>query len=94
MKENLSMVIGEDESGTYFTYADMYPEEAIEKYLNEGGIPMLDYGYSIFGQVIEGMDVVDKIAAVEVTGANAPDDGTPVEDVIIESIVITPYAGK
>jgi cyclophilin family peptidyl-prolyl cis-trans isomerase len=44
-------------------------------------------GYAVFGTVIEGMDVVDSIAAVE-TGMRPPfpEPATPVEDVVIRSI--------
>jgi cyclophilin family peptidyl-prolyl cis-trans isomerase len=42
-------------------------------------------GYAVFGKVIEGMDVVDKIAAVE-TGSRDGMDDVPVKDVIIKSI--------
>jgi len=40
------------------------------------------YGYAVFGRVTEGMDVVDKIAAVK-TGRRKGHDDVPVEDVIV-----------
>lgn len=60
-----------------------YPEEIIEAY-GQGGTPWLDFRHSVFGQVIEGMDVVDAIANVQ----RGPQD-RPVHDVVIESIEIT-----
>lgn len=42
-----------------------YTEAQIQTYVKEGGAPHLDGGYTVFGEVIEGMDVVDKIAAVQ-----------------------------
>ncbi|MBY5020681.1 peptidylprolyl isomerase [Streptococcus suis] len=59
-----------------------YPGKIIEAYKN-GGNPSLDGGYTVFGQVIEGMDIVDKIAAVE-TDSN----DKPTSDVTINSIEI------
>lgn len=43
-----------------------------EKYLKDGGVPFLDQNYTVFGEVISGMDVVDKIAAVERGVADRP----------------------
>ena len=36
-----------------------------DAYTNEGGVPFLDYEYTVFGQVIEGLEVIDKIAKVQ-----------------------------
>lgn len=43
-----------------------------------------DYGYAVFGQVTEGMDVIDKIAAVK-TGRKKGYQDAPLEDVVIHS---------
>ncbi|RAZ66621.1 peptidylprolyl isomerase [Planococcus maitriensis] len=60
-----------------------YPEEITAAYEEMGGTPWLDGLHTVFGQVDEGMDVVDQIAAVE-KGQN----DKPLEDVVIESIDI------
>ena len=52
-------------------------------FLNFSSETMQGYGYCAFGQVTEGMDVVDAIVAVE-TGRRGPHADVPVEDVIIE----------
>jgi len=64
------------------------PQKVIDKYLEVGGHPNLDGRYTIFGQVIEGMEVVDIIANVPVNAKYKP-----AEDVIVESITISEYKG-
>ncbi|AUB52522.1 peptidylprolyl isomerase [Enterococcus mundtii] len=61
---------------------DDYPQAIIDAYKN-GGYPSLDGEYTVFGQVVEGMDVVDAIAAVETDSSDKP-----TEDVKIEKINI------
>jgi peptidylprolyl isomerase len=48
------------------------PENQREIYKTIGGVPRLDGTYTVFGEVIEGLDVVDKIAAVETDAADKP----------------------
>lgn len=47
-------------------------EEQIEAYTTIGGYPSLDGDYTVFGEVVEGLGVLDKIAAVEVDRNNRP----------------------
>jgi peptidyl-prolyl cis-trans isomerase B (cyclophilin B) len=49
-----------------------YTPEQIEVYQTLGGTPFLDTQYTVFGEVIEGMDVIDKIAAVKTGAQNRP----------------------
>lgn len=53
-----------------------YSDAQIKLYGEIGGTPALDMDYTVFGEIIEGLEVVDKIAAVQ----TAPGD-RPVEDV-------------
>lgn len=49
-----------------------YTQEQIDEYVKNGGAPHLDGAYTVFGEVLEGMEVVDKIAAVERNAADRP----------------------
>lgn len=53
-----------------------YTPEQVKDYATIGGTPHLDGAYTVFGEVVEGLEVVDKIAAVQ----TAPGD-KPLQDV-------------
>ena len=60
--------------------------EVISAYQTAGGAPYLDYTDTVFGQVYEGMDVVDAIARTGVDEAQRP-----TEPITINSVTITKY---
>ena len=49
-----------------------FTEEQIKTYSTIGGTPHLDLSYSVFGEVIEGLDIIDKIAAQKTDSNNRP----------------------
>lgn len=59
------------------------PAEQRDVYTTLGGTPFLDGEYTVFGEVIEGMEVVDKIAAVK-----CDKNDRPLEDVRIEKVIV------
>lgn len=65
--------------------------DAAEKYKKVGGLYQIDGGYTVFGQVYEGFDVIDKINAVDVTTNASGEKSMPIQDVIISSVTIETY---
>ena len=63
----------------------MVTPEMRDAYTSVGGAPHLDGDYTVFGEVIEGMDTIDKIEKVETDGADRPK-----EDVRIISMKVLP----
>ena len=63
-------------------------DEMKERYEKVGGYPFLDGGYTVFGQVVEGFDVIDSISAVDVVENSSGEKSLPIEDIIIESVTI------
>ena len=60
-----------------------WPEEIVEEYAKIGGTPWLDHRHTVFGRVVEGMDVVLEIEGVKRNGQDRP-----LEDVVIESMEV------
>lgn len=66
---------------------DNYPKKIIDAY-KKGGNPNLDGSYTVFGQVLSGMDVVDNIANAKVKKSANGEDSTPVNPIKIKSITV------
>lgn len=59
----------------------IFSNSARNMYTSLGGYPMLDNQYTIFGELVDGFDVLDRISAVQTDGSDRP-----VEDITILSI--------
>jgi cyclophilin family peptidyl-prolyl cis-trans isomerase len=51
-------------------------------------VPGMPKNYTIFGKVVKGLDVVDSIAAVDITPQMGPSDGKPKVDVVIKKVTV------
>ena len=70
-----------DSVETYRLNGRKIPAEQREVYKTIGGAPHLDQTYTVFGEVVNGLDVVDKIASVQTS--RGQDRDRPIEDVKI-----------
>lgn len=62
------------------------PVDQREYYKKYGGTPQLDQSYTVFGQVVEGLDVIDKIAGLKTDG-----NDRPLEDVAMKIRVVKKF---
>lgn len=63
------------------------PAEALDAYAAQGGLPYLDNTDTVFGQVYEGMEVVDAIAA-----ARTDENGRPEEEIELIRVTLSTYS--
>lgn len=49
-----------------------FPQEVRKSYYNNGGTPWLDGGYTVFGEVVKGLNIVDKIQSVPINDLDRP----------------------
>ncbi len=66
--------------------AQGWRQEIVDAYAAAGGAPYLDYTDTVFGQVYEGMEVVDAIG-----GAAVDETGVPAEPITIRSVTLETY---
>jgi len=72
--------------------AQWYINLANNTALDHRGYSPEDFGYAVFGRVLDGMDVVDKIAATP-TAMNGPHDDVPVTPVVIQKVIVKGAGG-
>ncbi len=66
------------------------PEELLTAFVEKGSVAHFAGCYTVFGQTIEGFDVIEKICTAEIDENTA----RPVEELVIESIEITEYKSE
>ncbi|MDO4566979.1 MAG: peptidylprolyl isomerase [Oscillospiraceae bacterium] len=64
-----------------------YSEEVVSAYESEGGQPGLDYKYTVFGQVYEGLEVLEKINKVNTDASDKPR-----REITLISLTISSYS--
>lgn len=88
----LDMHLNEVKSSQYTLDFTKYATDEIKaRYAEKGGYPWLDGGYTVFGQVYEGFDVIDAIADAEVVTNAGSEKSEPKEDIIIKTITVSTF---
>lgn len=82
-------VYSEDELAALEGNGYTFTEQQKKIYSTAGGAPWLDGGYTVFGQVFDGLDVVFDISKVD-----TDDNDKPTKDVIIETMTVEEYSGE
>lgn len=49
-----------------------FPTEVVDAYMKRGGTPWLDFRHTVFGQVVVGLDILEKLSAVETDAMDRP----------------------
>ena len=64
--------------------APTFTPEQVEAYTTLGGTPFLDGGYTVFGEVIEGLDIVERIQSTETQPNDRPKSDIAMEVTVVE----------
>lgn len=75
----IDLLVAKDSSISLFKFSD----EQRKEYTTNGGAPFLDGDYTVFGEVIEGLNVIDSIASVE-----TDQNDRPLSDVIMKMKIV------
>lgn len=84
----------EAERDSYAAELAAMDPELRQRYEERGGVTYLDGGYTVFGQVYEGFDVIQSISNVEVEAADGSIDSVPtkpVETLVIKSVTVSKF---
>jgi cyclophilin family peptidyl-prolyl cis-trans isomerase len=87
--------LSEEEMQQWYDGGYRFDDETMKKYVEVGGQPYLDQGifagkgkgYTVFGQVFEGQDVIEAVSKVQTASDK------PIQPVIIESVKVEQYQG-
>ncbi|MCL2074325.1 MAG: peptidylprolyl isomerase [Marinilabiliaceae bacterium] len=83
--QKLQEQITQDASGEMaIIEAFKIPDEVKKAYTTVGGTPHLDDAYTVFGEVIEGLEIIDKIAAVKTGSQDRPAENVTMKMSIVE----------
>jgi peptidyl-prolyl cis-trans isomerase B (cyclophilin B) len=85
LKNNRGTIAMARTSDPHSASAQFFINVKDNNFLNHSGKSMDGWGYCVFGEVVAGMDVVDKIKAVE-TGNRMGHSDVPLDTVIIEKV--------
>lgn len=83
-QKEFQTIIAEVQEKAVADYDKEGPSQKDQDYANIGGTPHLDGGYTVFGEVVEGLDIIDKIAAVETAQGDRPLEDVKMTISIIE----------
>lgn len=71
-----------------------YPKQVIDAYKQLGGVPTLTGKYTVFGQVVEGIDIINKVINSSYQEIDGNKTIKPNLNLVIENITITNYTQK